>query len=131
MLLCIILFTCLFFIGISFFTIFKNFIYSNFRKTRKMSITSPKRNVNHCTVMINQPNTYLLSPNARLAVIAEVEEKDLVSEASIRESSNSLSQRVEHEKRRLSSDSINNKPAQSIQKTSFICQKGLFLRYSL
>jgi hypothetical protein len=96
-----------------------------------MSITSPKRNVNHCTVMINQPNTYLLSPNARLAVIAEVEEKDLVSEASIRESSNSLSQRVEHEKRRLSSDSINNKPAQSIQKTSFICQKGLFLRYSL
>lgn len=86
--------------------------------------------------MISEPNTYLLSPNyyndERLAVIAEVDEKDQISEASLscRESSNSLCQKLEQERRKISSDSTKTKPISSLaltptaQKTSFIYQKG-------
>jgi hypothetical protein len=88
--------------------------------------------------MVGDSNTYLLSPNyyndERLAVIAEVDEKDQVSEASMTglESSNSLHQKLEQERRKLSSDSANRSkptssaPTPTAQKASFLFQKGIY-----
>ncbi|KAI6191243.1 hypothetical protein M3Y97_00207200 [Aphelenchoides bicaudatus] len=143
-LLCVILITCLLFIGISVFTIMSKFNSSqkssNSRRPSKLSIekiTVPRKSSNSISTPLSNSdsNTYLLSPNyyfdERLAVIAEVDEKDQVSETSLShfESSNSINQRLEQEKRKLSAESANrNKqpmlaPTSAVQKATIICQK--------
>lgn len=78
-----------------------------------------------------EPNVCLLSPNyyfdERLAVIAEVDEKDHQSEASNFESNNSINQRLENEKRKFSTDSGTELSAvvAAVQKNSLLYQKGV------